>query len=115
MCASLVLATSLGLLALSEAPVAPATRAARLAFAQDEASTRKLLALVCERDVQVERLLLELSGGAAELDASRDAEALARALGGSVQLIAQRGAALTELGASDPSHRATWSLPALEQ
>jgi signal transduction histidine kinase len=115
MCAALVLATSLGLLALNEAPRAPAARAARLAFAQEQVSTRKLLALVCERDVQIERLLLELSGGAAELDASRDAEALARALGGSVQLIAQRGAALTELGASDQNQRATWSQPALEQ
>jgi two-component system nitrogen regulation sensor histidine kinase NtrY len=114
-CAGLVLATSLGLAALSETPLAPAAREGRLAFTHELARTRGLLGLVCERDIQVERLLLELSAGAAELDASREAEALARVLGGDVLLLAERGPALTELGASGPGQGVRWSLPALEQ
>ncbi len=100
LCGGLVLATSLGLAALGQPQPAPTSREARLLFAQEAATTRKLLEVACERDMHVDRLLLELAGGAVETDASREAAALARVLGGDVRLLVQRGAALTELGNS---------------
>lgn len=88
-------------------PVADASglRVAQRVLLDDAEATRRLLAQSCARDVQLERLLLELSAGAG-VDEARDvASLLERTLGGRVDLYVTRGRKLEALvGGTARSH-----------
>jgi signal transduction histidine kinase len=86
---------------ISLSPVTPnraelAVLAAR-ALSADLRATRSLLDLSCERDVQLERLALELAAGATETGATRLQASLQRALGGEVSLFVEHAGKLAAL------------------
>jgi signal transduction histidine kinase len=76
----------------------PELRAARQILSEDASATRWTLAFSCARDVQLERLVLELVAGAGEDDARDVASSLERALGGRVALYLAHGKKLSALG-----------------
>ena len=112
LCATLPLLA--GWLLTTARPVAKSGPVLRVAALHDAQLTRKLLTQACERDVQLERLLIELSAGAAETDAARQAVQLSRLLGGKVRLFVQRGGVLSELSRA-AGHETMMELVTLEQ
>jgi signal transduction histidine kinase len=74
---------------------------ARASYDRDTSTTRLLLHQLCNRDVNVERLALELSaGGTAEADAPRTAVALGRSLAADVWLLLATESGVRALGSS---------------
>jgi signal transduction histidine kinase len=72
-------------------------RVAQEVLRADAAATHRMLALSCARDVQVERLLLELVAGGGEEDARDVAALLERSLGGRIELYVAHGTKLEAL------------------
>jgi two-component system nitrogen regulation sensor histidine kinase NtrY len=105
-CALCALVSAVWVAASMPTSEASALRDARGVLQEDAAATRPLLALSCARDIQVERLLLELVAGGGEDDA-RDIESLLElTLGGQVDLYVARGRKLEALADAPVRSRA---------
>jgi two-component system nitrogen regulation sensor histidine kinase NtrY len=75
--------------------------AVRNGYDRDTKNSEIMLTHVCTRDVQVVRMVAELSAGATSEDAQRMALSLDRALAADVWLLLEHDSALTVLGASE--------------
>jgi len=109
LCAGLSLAGALPSVESARPPAAAGTSPLQRAFAHDAQLTRKLLDQTCERDLQLERLLIEVQAGAPDTDESRQARQLGKLMGGQVRMYLERAGGLQPLSSASQQ-----PLPSLE-